>query len=334
MYKKIISLFCCLVLMQTLTLAQAFPQIPYEPMVKEGANWVINIVGFDTGRPYYAGNACFRIKGDTLIQNQAYKKCYQFGLYSSDSILVVLLREDTTMRRVYAKRPASVIRSGLFYLSLNTCPTDSSFILFDFNTTAGYQADFCYRPLQTPSLPLTVRIDTINIFGKTRRRFSYSGGNFSTSMIEGVGYASGAYVNGYTGGMFFVYGGYWGGGIIPRPSPGEFNYHITHHSVQPSWTIDSLRRYVSTNDLPDAVSKIIVYPNPTADQLHLAWEQPLAQAGACEIYDVSGRKVVANALPSGALAHTVDVSNYATGLYFYRIRLENAQTVGKFVIKR
>lgn len=88
----------------------------------------------------------------------------------------------------------------------------------------------------------------------------------------------------------------------------------------------------AVNDF-SGVGDLRVYPNPASDQLRISFmSEDIAQA-RCQILDMSGRLLYDELLAcdGGIVENSVNVSNFANGIYFLRIQTEKGTTIEKFV---
>jgi len=76
------------------------------------------------------------------------------------------------------------------------------------------------------------------------------------------------------------------------------------------------------------------FPNPAADALNLTFEKALAKAVQVEFISLSGRKLTARRIGSGARTFSLDVSNYPAGVYWLRIVGDENSVSRRVVIQR
>jgi hypothetical protein len=75
--------------------------------------------------------------------------------------------------------------------------------------------------------------------------------------------------------------------------------------------------------------QIVCYPNPATDHIRIQSTSDLNLA-SFELYDINGRKILSEYLDENA---TVAVQHLNSGLYFYRITVENSIINGKILIE-
>jgi hypothetical protein len=127
--------------------AYTLPAQDYIPTAVEGAHWIVNLDITDTPQPidglweYYA-------TGDTVIDIYTYKKIlYRPLVVTQDGPpfhaeepyeLFGFLRDDIQERKVYA--------ISLFETSMEQCPINEEYMLFDFSLQIGDTANLCIVP--------------------------------------------------------------------------------------------------------------------------------------------------------------------------------------------
>jgi hypothetical protein len=66
-----------------------------------------------------------------------------------------------------------------------------------------------------------------------------------------------------------------------------------------------------------------IFPNPAQSQLNIRMLQPLGEAGAIVIYDLTGRVVVKQAFDQLSGTTVVNLNNVSAGTYIVEIKAEN-----------
>ena len=80
--------------------------------------------------------------------------------------------------------------------------------------------------------------------------------------------------------------------------------------------------------------KVVFYPNPAGNRLFLEFMEPMEGTGTFEIFDVKGRKVLAQHNQEMQSILSFDTSLLKDGLYIARLQLSNGEFVTqKIVIK-
>lgn len=77
---------------------------------------------------------------------------------------------------------------------------------------------------------------------------------------------------------------------------------------------------------------VSVYPNPTTGQVYVALNQVCSNNIAFELFNGLGQKVVCKQLTKGATIYTVDLANFTSGLYHYRVICSDKTWTGKLII--
>ncbi len=115
----------------------------YHPMALEGAHWII---GWDRlSPPWLDRKYSFTVRGDTIVNEQEYKKVYQeffefdeetkrFSNRVGNPNLYALMRDDTIARKVYA-----ITQETLY----QNCPINEEYLLFDFSVKEGDTLKWC-----------------------------------------------------------------------------------------------------------------------------------------------------------------------------------------------
>jgi hypothetical protein len=76
-----------------------------------------------------------------------------------------------------------------------------------------------------------------------------------------------------------------------------------------------------------------VFPNPASDNLNISFVTNEASSIDCKILDVTGKLLYSKHMESdgGLVEESVNVSEFATGIYFLRIETPKGTTIEKFV---
>lgn len=76
--------------------------------------------------------------------------------------------------------------------------------------------------------------------------------------------------------------------------------------------------YAGVSQVQEQNDNMMAYPNPSHDKINLVY-QATDEATSIKVYDVNGRQVARIPVGSNSTEYTLDVSNYAEGVYFYQI---------------
>lgn len=119
-----------------------------------------------------------------------------------------------------------------------------------------------------------------------------------------------------------------------------------HAFITPCFDIISAFRYiaqkrVSDQDvLPEAIkseSNFTIFPNPTKDEAHIKFRLENASAVKISVYDASGKIIFMNesseAFPKGEYLKTIDVSDYASGVYLVSLECNDFKETKKLIKK-
>ncbi|WP_333853184.1 T9SS type A sorting domain-containing protein [Epilithonimonas sp.] len=87
------------------------------------------------------------------------------------------------------------------------------------------------------------------------------------------------------------------------------------------------------NDIKN--NKLLVYPNPFADQVTISFDLKSNSEVNVKIYDVNGRivKTIKSNEKKGLNNLTIDTKDLRTGLYFYNLKTNSGESTGKLIKK-
>lgn len=257
----------------------------YNPMAVEGAHWIVERKF--SGFPPAIDTVCYRIKGDTIINNIIYKKIEEssVSLFSPNiyitksAYLLGLLRDDTIAHKVY-----------MINIGTNKCYLDNDHLLYDFSLGFGDTIDFCH-------LLFTDTVDSVSqdTYWNYPRRTLYSS---DINFIESIGTLEGVFDNidniiqNYTT-LFYCLGSDSACGIIEQV-------------------------YSGLED--ELFGRVTIYPNPTTDKLYLETSDHFS--GNIRLVDGIGRGVLFKSFNGRSL--TLDFSGFNPGIYFLHIRDEDS----------
>jgi hypothetical protein len=103
------------------------------------------------------------------------------------------------------------------------------------------------------------------------------------------------------------------------------------------WILRAEVDTVSTTPVPSYPNILAIAPNPARNQFALRYTLATTGSASYTIYDVRGRRVVTQSLPSagiGVLSQTIDTSAFASGVYFLRVESPAGRATQKFVVLR
>lgn len=119
-----------------------------------------------------------------------------------------------------------------------------------------------------------------------------------------------------------------------------------HALITPCFDIISAFRYiaqkrVSDQDvLPETIkseSNFTIFPNPTKDEAHIKFRLENASSVKISVYDASGKIIFVNqsneAFPKGEYLKTIDVSDYASGVYLVSLECNDFKETKKLIKK-
>ncbi|MCP4634413.1 MAG: T9SS type A sorting domain-containing protein [candidate division Zixibacteria bacterium] len=103
--------------------------------------------------------------------------------------------------------------------------------------------------------------------------------------------------------------------------------------LAPGWQF--IRPFVDTAELPKVFKLYNSYPNPFNSNCIISFDVPVKSKVKLDIYNLLGQRVatpVDKALESGNHSVNFDAENLASGVYFYRLRTENFNSVKKMML--
>ncbi len=147
----------------------------YIPMAVDSATWVL---ASTDENPIYDEVIVLRIEGDTILNTFSYSKIYKYvyqnsGLISSSRLLIGLLRDDISERKVYGgifSELEDELQTFLNYdkrCSWGSIDTFNEHLLYDFSLQQSDSIDICM--LTNPTV--ITSIDSIDRFGYYRLNY-------------------------------------------------------------------------------------------------------------------------------------------------------------------
>lgn len=194
MKKSLLSILAVLFGMTTPMMAQSLSD-DYVPLVKEGAKWECDFATiFNDIRPNWYTPYSIEIKGDTIINDIAYKCCVytfeesswsweEYSNYSpGETITLAFIREDVENRKVYVLFNNSK-QHAVYNRFFQYTEADGEFLLYDFaninNPEQMWQKKYRFD----------VSADKITIDGVERNCYAILGEpDIKGYIIEGIGY--------------------------------------------------------------------------------------------------------------------------------------------------
>lgn len=264
----------------------------YIPAVQEGNTWIEYASEDDFMTiDYWA----FRIEGDTMVNDNIYKKVYQYDLQSNqtdpfvveDKNFAGFIFEDTLARKVWGNCIlCGKIENSTCMDTLLTSPLPMV-LLMDFNVSIGDSYNSCFLEI-IDNFDHPITSDSISfLFGKNRRIITDSCG---LNLIEGVGYDDGLFNSAHC----WIHAGH-GYGLV------------TFCEGSDSLNCDLFSSYNSPE--PESVS-LNVYPNPATESIIVesSWE-----IDRIEMYSMDGRLMLTTS------DSILNCSELDEGLYIIRI---------------
>ncbi|WP_421949259.1 T9SS type A sorting domain-containing protein [Phaeodactylibacter xiamenensis] len=274
----------------------------YSPLVIEQATWQIIAINGNVYTPFG-----YTIEGDTTIESVAYKKVYYLDLYPDtfsvdyaieDRWLFGALREDTAARKVY-----TIIFDETWG---GFCTIGSEFELYDFSKGIGDTISNC---LTFPDIEYPYIIDAIDqeeVWGLNRTHIQTSQFGIEESLIEGIGYSGGLFVE-----------------ALYLPSTADWGVFLHDYCVGAAADCGLLSSTASEKMLP----VVRVFPNPVRQGEPLWLEKPegIAAYHTVELVDAMGRVCIRQAYTPPADGQYLSTSGLAPGFYVLQFRSQDGQ---------
>jgi len=113
---------------------------------------------------------------------------------------------------------------------------------------------------------------------------------------------------------------------------GGNNMYIDNINIYEGAPSDDLVIGISENE---GASDLSVYPNPVEGELNVRFAVNSAEIAVIEIQDITGKITQRNNIQANAGANLVfvDTKDLASGMYFLRVNIGNAQQTVQFVVK-
>lgn len=289
----------------------------YQPMAVEGAHWVMFCDG---------GHHAFAVRGDTMVDNQAYKKLFYQDLENDPSVLFLppylvgeeylwgVLRDDPQERKVYiiAFEPYDP-QTGLVDFSYK-CPLSQEQVLYDFSATIGDTIAHCLGQTNLPSvgLPLGWVVDSIGnevIYGADRRTLYSNNNNLVPIIYEGVGSR-----HGLLGGIS-VWGGCNGEGC---------GFWLQKYCVG----TDAECSIISSNkDIVFPDNQFRLFPNPANQEVQISIVPPITETLEIRIFNVLGQLLLQASIPKGQTNVSISLQDIPSGIYQYILTTDGFERI-------
>lgn len=282
------------------------------PLVKDGGIWhIVEATQNSSIDPVQYEKFQYFISGDTAIENTSYKKVY---LTNYDSIIniqsyVAAIREDST-RKVFVRV------SG--YVGNSMPLSDSTdYLLYDFNLAAG--DTFFTQGNQIEDKWIVYSVDSIDISGEWRKRINFFQGG-DAYWIEGIGSTQSLFLP-----LLFTF---------------EHSFKLAcYEDDNIFWTNPYLIQnnfdcytYEIEESINSEKSGMIVFPNPSGDFITFKSKQAFKNEAVIYIYNSLGQIKDIVKVENGICSINVQLDNYTSGIYFYKIENKDGiLEIGKFI---
>ncbi|MCB9285357.1 MAG: T9SS type A sorting domain-containing protein [Lewinellaceae bacterium] len=307
-------------LFSTFFLAAALflPAQDYIPLVQEQATLIMHRY-WEGGQELYG----YRIEGDTLIDNVAYKKVFRLSFYTSPppdlyvgppykkngQVLFGAIREDLAERKVYARIFAQT------EVEARCTDPGAEKLWHDFSLTVGDTLASCIS--NVPGNPEEVypitSMDTAFLFGENRRRWCIWDG-FFYCQVEGLGTGDGLFDHNF-------------GKIVID----EGDFYLRHFCIGSESECDIVD-VTSVRDLSLPASAISIAPNPANGLVHISLTGQEERIEGFVLYNLSGQ-LLCKWQGSNLPIQELDVKDIPPGFYFLRIYSSKGIGLGKLLVK-
>lgn len=265
-----------------LTYISAFTQ-DYLPIAQENTIWFMEYTDYSSSTPQLKKYLYFT-QGDTLVNNQAYKKLYYQNMEGSSPKIVAGIRDDETEQKTYGivLTTEDIIGTWLHY----SCPSNQEILLYDFKLNIGE-----YFPSNCVSGGGTVTdTSTTQLYGVSRKTTAIS--SVYQTWYEGIGSTSG------------LLSSLW-----------DFSDHQLYDYCQGTFDQCGAPLWLNTNAVL-AQERGKVFPNPTAGILTVQVKE-YVRNGNMVITDLYGQ--IVKTYPFDALEQKLEISELASGMYFVQV---------------
>jgi hypothetical protein len=311
------------ILLLPMLFAQGVKGQGYNPFPKENAFWtVIEYEQFNTGN--YSSVRLYTINGDTIFSGISYYKIYKYykHINTGDTLIELhsLMREDTVQKKVWFVR------------------------LYINETVEKLGYDFSVNVGDTVSLP------ALDFYIPSSVGGVYELAGDSLFMVTQIGIASNSQMlpNINTNSFQFTsltnpfYADYYieeGIGTVFFPFPSLF----TKTTLLPSWliclSIDTIFYgwfeeecgFFPYNIQEVNKLKAEVFPNPCSEQLNLRFQNPAHEKLSIEFISHTGKVVFSDNI-SNVESYSLNISNFASGLYLLRLTDKQQTQTFKIIV--
>ena len=331
------TLFLPIILTFVASIQSAFLNAQYLPLIEESKYWIY----YDfQKRPRPTTGFLITIKGDTVVQNTAYKKVYKYEL--SGEVKTVLINEPPIFvadipYNLIDKELVSLIREDvnekLIYnlpIKLDSCTEPSNgvinpcndimfcdtleHLLFDFSLSTGDTLNYCsYAPLHYWQIEPEI-IDSVKLemhFGKLRNTFfTYGVASYLPNLVE-PGPIPPSRVR-IIEGVGFLY-------------QGIFNYRFGSLVHYCEGDLEDCNIVSATKEVYLDESQVKVYPNPTSDYIAVESNEEI---GSISVISPNGIELM-----NVSNENLLNLSNIPSGIYIIKIRFENGNLRNQRIVK-
>lgn len=273
-------------------------------MTDEGNEWYHRYCGFSPD----CGYAIHRVMGDTIFDNQTYRKIYMTGDTSSNQVwtFTMGIRQDSS-KKIW-------VTNGF----------ESEQVMMDFSLVEGdtfYNTYYVSEPCKVP----VVGVDSIDLMDGTRRKRIHlrflevpwvSEDYFLDAYwVEGIGSITG----GFDENSIYCGSTDYGASFTCFFNSEEQVYGQGACFIEPT-AVENLTNH----------STVQIFPNPVSSQLQIAIEDNQISIQKIKIFDSTGRHIAAK--PLDLSSQSLDVSHLKSGLYILLLETDSGTIFSKRIV--
>lgn len=283
----------------------------YQPAAIEGAHWFMYLAD---GAEYH--HHALVVRGDTMIDDQPYKKLYFQELANQNlteppylrenEYLWGAIRDDTLTRRVYAVSFEPYFVPHFGFACQPNYPTEEEFLLHDFSAGIGDTIAVC-PPYFEGSPWVLDSVFSTQIFGQDRRTLAEQSG-YHPDLYEGIGSKYGLLAPPFQ---------------ITYLNYGPEGFYIADYCIGTDADCGVIS---GSRDVAKQVDWQ-VFPNPASDRLQVRWGKPLPEDARLVLLDGLGKEVLSKNISVLENHIELRVSGLPKGIYFYQV-LDDIQLLG------
>ncbi len=283
------------------------------PLIKDGGIWRVVKAGIVTPPdPWWIIKEQYLMEGDTIFNNETYKKIYRCDYSPSiyNKVFLGGIREDS-LNKVYF-----YLGSNMSLFTADLLQPMTTYLLYDFSLNIG---DVLNVVNSQNSIQTLQTIDSVLVGNTYRKRWIFNGVNgLNREWIEGIGDVQG---------LFF-----------------PLQYTFEDQQLLSCYEDDALFWNnpqlsgadcftVGIDDSESQINTIVnVYPNPVLNKLSIEIPNNVNEDFEIELFDITGRSVKSKTY-SNQKKIDVNIGDLNKGIYILRIRAKGINQSIKVIKK-